>query len=230
MTAQANIPRGNTFYGPTATITTTDYSASVHLEGAVAWFEDKNSAAPETLRSSRKVKCVLVRNVTGVTIYRGYLLQWATGYIGKRVDQFTATTATMAAGVVDEMYGSTGIRNGDLFWLCVEGPTLVYTPAVNTTFADSAAVTSWLPGDPLHTLTAAGSTATTTAGRPTKWGGTHNSTSDLTDGTATNKLANRVGYVLNAATTGYTSTATACTSAGTNRLVMIDLRLGSQFV
>jgi hypothetical protein len=78
-----------------------------------------------TIRSNKDRVMMLVRNVSGTTLAAKRLVSWKTGYIGKRVDGYTDLDYDqLAAGVVDE-HLSYDVPANDLFWICVQGPTLV---------------------------------------------------------------------------------------------------------
>jgi hypothetical protein len=194
------VARGSTFYGPTQTIDTDDY-AGVDHEGIQALFKDVDPSDGTALRSGREVKAILVRNVTGGTLYKGAIVTWASTYIGKRVGGNCCVAMEQVAGVVDEHLSSAGVRNGDLFWLTVEGPTL----ALKSRVAGDGVIVA---GDPLFAATAANSTGTTgatTGGKFFMTGTTFNLTADVTGGTIAQYGLNRLGRAISASTTSRTS-------------------------
>ena len=195
--------RGQTWHGPDGTIDTNNYQA-VHLEGQTKEFEDINynaSGSVKPMLSGQKVKCRCVRNVSGITLLGKRLVRFSPSNPG-RVDGY-ATTEAEDCAVADEYLPSGGVRNGDLFWVVVEGPTTVLTPFSGAGFggADFAA------GARLHSLTsAAGSTnAASTHARPTQY----TAVAATTAGQFTsliNHLTNWVGTAISAMTTGQTNT------------------------
>lgn len=150
------------------------------------------------LRSPNIVEGILVKNASGVALLPKYLVSWTTTKIGYEVDGYARTTAAPVAGVVDELVVSTGVPNGDIFFLVTKGPCLAYSSAAGN--AENV-ITA---GDWLHALTAAASTHSTTAGRAYSFGSTFTAT-QTTDGTATNIGLNRIGRAMSAKTTAQTN-------------------------
>jgi len=133
----APVERGETFYGPTQTIDTDDY-AGISLEGKQAIFLDRDIDDETKERSGRVIRAVLMRNVSGSTLYAGYAVTPADGYAGERFDA-TFTKACRAAGILDDRLGTGGCRNGDLCWVLVKGPAYYKTassPARDTAVGD----------------------------------------------------------------------------------------------
>lgn len=189
------IARGKTFYDGN-TIDTADYGG-IHIEGSVRQFKDYDIVADSTflkLRSARMVTCILVRNVSGIALLPGRLVRWQAAQRGKRVDGYTTTTAAEAAGVVDEWLPTAGVPNGDLFWLTVDGPTLVRTDLTGDTD------TNFSEGDILVAITAVTSQATT-AGRVRQ----ADFTGAATGATLADQITNRIGRAMSANTTGQTN-------------------------
>lgn len=192
---------GATYYGPNVTIDTNNYGVSVGVEGAEAAFNDVDPSNRLIKRSNRQKRCILVRNTSGIALLPKRIVRWAANYRGKRVDGYTTTTAAEAAGVVDEFLGSAGVRNGDLFWITVGGPSLVKTDL-------AGGANNLLPeGTVVVALTAATSQATT-AGRLAP--------QDLTGATAllAAQVQNRLGVCMSAKTT-----------ANTNSDILVDLHI-----
>jgi hypothetical protein len=192
---------GETFYGPNQTIDTNNYGSSVGLEGTEASFDDVDPSNRLVRRSNRRKRCAFVRNVSGLTLTSKRLVTWQADYRGKRVDGYARLTATNIAGVVDEHIGTQGVRNGDLFWLTVGGPTLIKTDL-------AGGANNLIPeGTVLVSLTAATSGATT-AGRVAP--------QDLTGATAVlgAQIQNHVGRAMSAKTT-----------ANTNADILVDLEI-----
>lgn len=155
--------RGQTYYGPDQTIDSNNYAGG-QLLGKEWVFEDLNYGATSPVkpnRSGRDVRVRAVRNLTGVTVYAKDLViladdgQTAIGRVNND---------SQYCFPVDEWLGTAGVRNGDIFYVVVEGPATVRTPMAGSGFnADIAA------GARLHSVTTStGSTAsgtTAAAGR-----------------------------------------------------------------
>lgn len=191
------------------TIDTSDYGSSVSFEGRVARFQDQIYSSTDNVirpRSDAEVKCRLVRNVSGIALLPKRAVKWAAGYRHRRVDGYCCITAEECAGVVDEWLPTAGVRNGDLFWIVVGGPTLM----LSSLAGDAENVIT--EGSALYALTAATSQATT-AGRVVAWNGTF-SAAQTTDGTAGKINQNYVGRAMSAKTT-----------ANTNSNILVDLKI-----
>lgn len=163
MSNTAGLPfqRGTTYHGTSKTLSDS-YGTSVGLEGHIGLFKDtsrKTASGAATPRSDRIQTCMIVRNVSGLTLAPKRLALWAAGYIGRRVGGYAKNagdggTFEPVAGVVDELLPSTGVRNYDLFWLQVKGPALCYT-SISNMAADVG------EGTPIVAQTAATSQAAT---------------------------------------------------------------------
>jgi hypothetical protein len=173
--------------------------------GAVKEFTDVNPATG-AVRTNRRKVCVAVRNKSGVALTPKRLVRFSTtaGKLFSEVTGYASTTNEERVGVVDEFLPSTGVADGEVFWVTVEGPTEVAV-ALSGSDVDS--------GDRLCAITAAASTlaatqsSTDTAGRVT--------TSAV--GAATTASGNNgLGVV------GYATSAGATT--GANVLAMISTR------
>lgn len=191
----APFDRGQTFYNG-GTIDTNNYGGT-NLEGHEQWFEDivpgGGDGTAITQRTNFKVKCRIVRNVSGIALLPGRLasFQATAGNYGNRVDGYATTTAARGYPI-DEYLPAAGVPNGDLFWLVMEGPALVKTDlagGANNVFSVGTAVVA---------LTAVTSQSTT-AGRVAP--------QDLTGATATlaAQIQNFIGYALTAKTTSNTN-------------------------
>lgn len=207
--------RGETFYNG-ATITkdaSTGLYGGYEHEGKIWEFEDLNYTqsgvvGAKSYRTNRTVKCMAVRNNSGVTLLPGYLAQLApvasgdttNTHILGQVSGYAQTTAQNFVGVIDEWLPSSGVVANDLFWLVVGGPTLVYTPA------EGNANNVFSVGLEIVANTAAASTAATTAGRVLPFGAALSTS--VTNGLTTNTTIalNVLGYALSAATTANTNT------------------------
>lgn len=196
--------RGATWYGPSNTIDTNNYGSTIHLEGQVALFHDMDPSAPTTRLSGMDVKAILVRNVSGITLAPGRLVTWQSGYRYRRVDGYTAVANCEVAGVVDDFIPSAnGVRNGDLFWLIVQGPCR----ATLSNTAAEAATSLVAAGNLLAAVTAAASTVSTTAGRFTgRASDLACAILDCTNGTNALFLMNHFARAISASTTADSNT------------------------
>ena len=193
--------RGQTYNGPNKTLSSS-YGQSVGIEGHVKSFKDMaiaTTSGVRTKRSDRTVKCIAVRNTSGFTLLPKRLVAWEAGYEGKRVAGYARTTSERVAGVVDEHLSSAGVRDEDVFWLQVSGPTMCLMPVGAT--IDVAA------GDFMECLTAA-TTNCTTAGRPRPLPVTSNQTEIKA------QILNTIGRAMS-----------AVSSSSTNTNVLVDLSL-----
>lgn len=198
--ATKRIPRGKGWHNTGTAIASADYGG-VQYEGTVRVFGDfelnTNALEPLRRRSPGDVVCVLVRNVSGFNLLPGRLVKWAAGYRGKRVAGYANVDYEEVAGVVDEFWPSTGVPDGELFWLVVKGHTLVKTSLAGNAQNNIAV------GDILTALTAA-TTGATTAGRVQPRALPFSAT-ETTDGTMTKVLTNFIGKAASAKTTAQTN-------------------------
>lgn len=170
-------PRGQTLGNTTTT-------QNLQIEGAEYWFTDEDLSAVgpvKPLRSGRRVRCRVVRNDSGVTLYPKRTVVLASDHGTGGV---TSTASVLGEArndaqqcyVVDEYLSSTtGVPAGDLFYVVVDGPTV----ATQTTVADATGTIT--VGDLLVAVTA--------------------TTAAMTDGST----GGRVRKLDNAATTGVTA-------------------------
>jgi hypothetical protein len=161
--------RGKTFYNG-GTIDSNDYGG-IAMEGQIRVFPNRDPANKQVRRGGQSVTCQCVRNVSGVNLLPKMTVRWKAGYRGRRVDGYAGATTAAAgevAGIVDEFlpggaFSNTtntyGVVPGDLFWIVIEGPTLC-----RQTFSGGA-MSDISEGQVLCAVSAAGSTASTTAGR-----------------------------------------------------------------
>lgn len=186
--------RGQTYYNGLP-INANDLGGT-NYEGKEYEFEDLDYSVPgsKPSRTNRLVRCRIVRNVSGMTLYPGQLVRFKKSAgvpITGQVDGLTSVTAEDFAGVVDEWLSPNGVPNNDLFFIVVAGPTAVLTPmeGANSVFNVGDVVVA-------HTAVTSGAT---TAGRVVK--------QDLSGATANlaNQIQNRVGVAMSAATTGNTN-------------------------
>jgi len=121
--------------------------------GAVKEFPDVDPTTGK-VRSNRRKICIAVRNLSGVSLLPKRVVTWKSGSFSE-VDGYTRLTDAASAGVVDEWLPSSGVAANDVFWLTVQGPTEVKLGPDLQAAADTTLVA----------LTAAASTASTTAGQ-----------------------------------------------------------------
>ena len=184
-------------------VTSTTATQSASLEGLQKYFPDNvaGAAQPDTKRSGRRVLMRLVRNSSGINLLPKKAVVWETGYRGKRVDGYAASTAAEVAGIVDDQAPAAGIPDNALFWIHRQGPALLLNDLA------SGATTVIAEGGMVVALTAAASTGTT-AGRIVA--------QTLTGATAVlaGQIQNRIGKAM-----------TARTTANTNADVLVDMEL-----
>lgn len=201
---------GNTLYGPTSTIDTSDYGSSVTLEGTKAVF-DFVDFADKTKKDNRKVHAIYVRNTSGITLMGKLAVVWSTtaGERGRRIKGYCSSTAEEIAGVLDDRLGVTGVRNGDMCWVIVKGPALMLTPlagdGTNVLTVDDILFAATVDTTGLTGVTTGGTTANEGGGF-TIDDGTFSQT-ETTDGTARNEIRNAFGVAMSAATTANTKAA-----------------------
>ena len=108
-----------------------------HLEGQKVYLPNAAAATPEVRRNGTDLVAVVVRCVDAV-LYPGEALWWKTGYHGTRVTKTAATDNGEICGFVDDHANATnGIQVNDLFYMIVEGPTLVKTLSGGTAHTGS---------------------------------------------------------------------------------------------
>ena len=194
--------RGKTYLtGPQRTADST-YTTSVAIEGIKKVFKDLNygaAGASKAPRTGGETVMILVRNASGRTLLPKMTVVWKAGYIGTRVDGFSAVESGVVAGVVDEWLPSAGVANNDLFWLAVKGPHLCLKESASSTIAYD----NWVAA-----ITAAASTTSTTAGRVRAVAATSESTTTLSH------ALNRIGRAMSTSNTS---------GASTDFLVFLDL-------
>lgn len=187
--------KGKTFLSGAGRTLSSTYGNDVGLEGTRVEFDDllpSTTGGVSTPRSAGKKVCLLVRNVSGITLERRRVVKWKAGFRNKRVDGYCAVDFEEVAGVVDEALSTNGVPNHDLFWLEVKGPCLVKTALA------ASALNVIAEGDKLVALTAAISQATT-SGRIQSMAATTGTTSALS------ALYNYIGIAMSAMTTAQTN-------------------------
>jgi hypothetical protein len=186
--------RGKTFLtgSPDRTI---DATMKVDLEGSIKHFDDVDptvTSGAKMRRSNKRVVCMLVRNemANSAVVLPQRVVKWKSGQRNRQIDGYCALTNEACAGVVDEFLTSAGAALHDLFWITVQGPTLMLNAlAANTIALD----------DLLGALTAVTSGATT-AGRVGVVALTATSTA-TTDGSFGAALANMFGRAMSSTAT-----------------------------
>lgn len=154
--------RGETFYNG-GTIDSNNLGGA-NLEGQEKVFEDINwgatGGAKPARGAGRKVTCRLVRNNSGITLYRKRLVQLDPANGGKVIGY--ASNYSQYCYPVDEFLPVSGVPANDLFWIVVHGPAMCTTVMVGSQQgADIAA------GSILHSgTTSTGTTAAGTTGAP----------------------------------------------------------------
>ncbi len=200
--------RGETFYGVSGLTPDSNNLGGAQWEGKTWVFEDidytSGTVGAKPTRSGRYVKCMAVRNVSGITLLPKRLvsLQLSGKFFLGRVDGYTTITAQQGYPV-DEFLPSTGVINYDVFWIVVDGPAMCLTDIAAATATGVINV-----GDALVSLTAATSQATT-AGRIMP----QDLASGVTGATLAIQVQNKLGYALSAKT-----------SANTNSSILVDIR------
>ena len=201
MYANVNTPfkRGQTYYNGNVP-TSTYWKESAMIEGMEGIFED---LAPATARgqvlvkrSGRPVRCRVVRNVTAgeTALLPKMVVTYASTYRLRRVIGMVCILDAECAGVVDEFLPAAGVAYGDLFWIVVEGQTLVNRGRESNVIAAE----DWLCGQTAATTNAA------TAGSVYTYAITG-------DTTVQSKCdLNRIGWAVSAKTTGETNTGMLC--------------------
>src|SRR4051812_12584102 len=98
------IERGKTLYAGRSIDVTSAYAnlTDTHYEGIPKTFRNTKTISELSTgdqygiatRNSREVKCVLVRNVSGITLLPGFMVTWKSGQFGKRVDGYSRLGTT----------------------------------------------------------------------------------------------------------------------------------------
>lgn len=205
------VDRGQTFYNGEPIDVSGSYANvnGVHLEGAMRIFGAADPNTRINRRNGGDVRAILVRNRSGQTLLPKRAVVWAAGQRGKAVAGYARSDAEEVAGIVDEFLPAGGVPDGDLFWIVVQGPTLVKSSIANYS-ADIA------EGDWLAALTATTSALTgghTGGGRLGPAKNTFTAT-ETTDGTSNRHVRNMFGRA-----------ASACVTSNTNSDILVDMRL-----
>jgi hypothetical protein len=162
----------------------------VNIQGKEYIFEPNSQDSETAFPSSndpcgRPIHVKVVRNKSGINLKPGRLVHYKTddanGY-EVSVDGYCNALADRPAGIVDEFLPAAGVADDDLFYIVIEGPTLVTQPGT---------ATSVVVGD---RLVPAGGTGRTNddSGRVTK--------ADFTGSAATlaENIVNQVGFCASA--------------------------------
>ena len=131
-------------------------------EGMIFPFPDlsQSGIAPETLRSNRQVICMVVRNVSGATLYGKQLATLAVDGLNGLARITGHTTTPGARGVpIDDRLGSAGVLNNDLCYVVLKGPCEILVGEAGDDWNGDIA-----DGAPLWAATGTNSTGGTTAG------------------------------------------------------------------
>lgn len=206
--------RGETFYGPDGTIDT-NALAGGQWEGHVKVFEDVLYSAVgikpgrNISNDGARVACKVVRNMSGVTLYAGRLVQLDPANPG-RISGYQNANFNEAYPL-DEFLPSTGVRHGDLCYIVIGGPALVKTPMTGAEFISTSIAAGALLGAGTSN---AGSTQAGTTGVPGRAVG--------------NALAaattHQAGDILNVAINHIGKAISAMTSGQTDSLMLVDIR------
>lgn len=176
MSEQFNqIAPGSTFYGATMTVPTSANYAKLSLEGQPVVVQDKDyRLSSNSLRSGRNVRCVIARNVSGLTLLPGLGVTWQAAYRFRRFNGYSAVVGGICDGIIDpHIPPSQGVRDGDMCLIFLHGPCLVRPPissATSSAAIGSTTETAWLEGEMLFSQTGT-STGNTVAGSAADGGG-----------------------------------------------------------
>lgn len=191
--------RGTTLYNGNA-IDTANLLGG-HLLGQTKDFEDNDWGSAESAkpsRSARKVRCMLVRNMSGATLYGKRLVS-----INPRTFEITGYSITTAQKCypLDEFLPSGGVPHGDVCWVVVSGPAIIKTMMTGQT-ADIAVDDLIVAATHNAASTAAGTTGV--PGRPDSIA--ISALTTAAQGLAVLRHARNAFTALSAATTGQTNT------------------------
>jgi len=105
------------------TLGVTEATQGDNWVGVVKVFPDVDPTTGQ-VRSNRVKKCVAVRNGSGATLLGKRAVAFKDGSYTE-VSGYKRTTGSYAAGVSDEYLPASGVAANDVFWVTVEGPTVV---------------------------------------------------------------------------------------------------------
>lgn len=125
---------GKTWGTDGTAVAAADYGDSVNYEGCVQLLKNWNPST-NLARDGTDVVCLIVRNVTGITLSGGDAVIYKSGYIHKRVDgkvyvpPADTTVKGRVDGIIHDAYGSSSVYNGHLFLMVIKGQVLAKTAA-----------------------------------------------------------------------------------------------------
>lgn len=206
MSTKENPPfaRGTTSSSGIGTPGSTD---NQQWEGTVWEFEDVNwaTAGVKPSRSGRTVKCMVVRNASGIALLPKRLVKFKKSggnplqFCGQ-VDGYVSDNGGRGYPV-DEFLPAAGVSNNDLFYIVIDGPAMCLMPLGPSEVAQDN--TDIAIGAIIIGLSAATSQATS-AGRVRVQNVTF-SPGDTTGTTMANQIQFRIGYALSARVTTATN-------------------------
>ena len=191
----SKIRLGSSAFGPNETPVTT---RGADILGIEKWMDDitpNQYGNVETYRTYRRKRCRLVRNVSGVSLPGKCLVRFKDATMGTQIDGLTHTKGQGYYAVLDEHL--TTLRDKDIGWVTLEGPTLVLTHTAGNA-SNVIAV-----GDKVIAATAATSQNTSTGGRVEVF--SIDASTQVNQTANLNGLANAVGIAMTAMTTGQTN-------------------------
>lgn len=100
-----------------------------HIVGTRKVFRDENPTTG-ALNSNRTVECIAVKNSSGSALLPGQVAKFKDSAILSEVDGL-AVAATTLMGIVDEYLPAAGVKDGEVFWLVVRGPSTVTKTATS---------------------------------------------------------------------------------------------------
>lgn len=148
------------------TLGVTDATQGDNWVGVVKVFPDVDPTTGQ-VRSNRVKKCIAVRNASGATLQGKRAVAFADGSYTE-VTGYKRTTGSYIAGVSDEYLPASGVAANDVFWVTVEGPSVVSTSVAvavgdvlvsNATLAVTAATEAASAGGQASTVNATNAAA-----------------------------------------------------------------------
>jgi len=127
-------------FGRGQTLGVTKPTEGTAITGTQKAFTDSDPTGKTagTFFSNRPVTCIAVRNTSGSPLLPGTVAKLKSTALLDEVDGAAPKGGGMI-GIVDEYLPSTGVKENDVFWLVVSGPTSITTTA---NFTAGAAVTA----------------------------------------------------------------------------------------
>lgn len=105
------------------TLGVTNATDGANWVGVVKVFPDVDPTTGK-VRSNRVKKCVAVRNSSGAALQGKRAVAFSDGSY-TAVSGYKRTTGSYLAGISDEYLPATGVAANDVFWVTVEGPSVV---------------------------------------------------------------------------------------------------------